>query len=89
MNKVNIGGFSIEVDDGNIKINTGTSKPSNYTIIKDTTFEDDFNGNIEVKANNIKIIIEGDMNGNVLGNCDVTIEGDMNGNMVGNINVKR
>ena len=90
MNKVSIGGFSIEVDNGTIKINTGTDKTSsNYTIIKDSVFKEDFNGNIEVKGNGIKIIIEGDMNGNIVGNCDVDIGGDINGNLVGNMNIKR
>ena len=89
MSKVCIDGLNIEVDGNNININRQNSKTNNFTITKDTTFKEDFNGNIEVKADNVKIIIEGDMNGNVLGNCDVQIEGDMNGNMVGNLNVRR
>jgi hypothetical protein len=89
MNKVSIGGFNIEVEDGNIRINTGNSKPSNYTILKDTVFKEDFSGSLEVKGDNVKIIIEGDCLGNIVGNCDVTVKGDMMGNMVGNMNVRR
>jgi hypothetical protein len=90
MNKVSIGGFTIEEDNGVIHINTGNhTKSSNYTIIRDTIFKEDFNGSIEIKGDGIKIIIEGDCLGNIVGNCDVTVKGDMMGNMVGNMNIKR
>jgi hypothetical protein len=92
MNRVSIGGFNIEVDGDNIRINgvsNNKTSGSNYTIIKDTVFKQDFNGTIEVKGDNVKIIIEGDCMGNIVGNCDVVLNGDMLGNMVGNMNIKK
>ena len=48
-------------------------------IKADCKIDGDFTGNIRVAGNNVKIIVEGDLTGNVDGKCSLEVKGDFIG----------
>jgi len=87
-NSINVNGINIISDEDGVHIKFNGKGSNGNIIMKDTLFKEDFNGNIEVKGENVKIIIEGDVNGNIVGAGEVQIMGDIVGNIVGG-NVRR
>jgi hypothetical protein len=92
---VNVNGHRFEVDGaGNVFVDgvpvNGSKKAPISVVQNDLNLEfnrsgrinGDVTGNITVTGSNIKIVIEGDMVGNIAGDCDVRVSGDYIGNKV-------
>ena len=80
---ININGLSIEGDGDEVRIRFNGRSGKTSTILEDKIIKGDVNGNIEIKGSNIKIIIEGDVQGNIVGAADIQVQGDVMGNIVG------
>lgn len=88
MQKININGLNIKSEGNNIIIeDIKTSKEKNIMIEKSTIFNYNVNRNIIIKGSKIKIVVNGDINGNISGNCRIKVHGDINGNIIGNCDV--
>lgn len=83
VSNINVNGMNIEVDGDSIRIN-GSGKASKETVIdKSGVIKGDVGGNIRITGNNVKLIIEGDVEGNIIGNAEITVKGNIEGNIVG------
>ena len=85
--KLKINGREIpksEIDDilNNPQTTTVSYTNQNKTIPDGQTYtvEGDFNGNLSLNGNNITIVIEGDLMGNISGASQVIVQGDHIGN---------
>lgn len=83
-----VNGVRIRVDGNDISINSNKEKDNEKDVLTDTVFKKDFRGNIRIPANNVKIIIEGNFFGDIIGNCSVEIKGKHQGDIVGNVNFR-
>jgi len=71
--KLTIGGLN--------KSNHSCSKSSPINITKDGRIEGDVEGNIQIVGNNVTLIIQGDVTGNIVGAASVSVQGDITGNI--------
>jgi len=92
---IHVDDLNVEVKDGKVFVNgqqvyTTAAKESvdkqkpkveKKDIKADKVFKGDFLGDITVTGKDVKIIIEGDFIGNIMGAADVIIEGDCVGNV--------
>lgn len=95
MQLININGLEIEFSNGTLTISGLESRGSKGTFIssrtskrdttvtKDTEIPGDIEGNLIVKGTNVTVIVKGDIEGNVVGHCNLTVHGDIEGNIVG------
>lgn len=89
---INVDGMTIEYDEGELRINgkvidisniKGMKSNKDVEITKDQVIDHDFRGNIRITGNNVKIVVKGDVDGNITGAADIEIEGDVDGNITG------
>lgn len=87
---IQVDGLIIEYDDGELRVNgkivdiSKAVKPTKTAeITKDQIIGADFRGNIRITGNNVKLVIKGDVDGNITGAGDIEVGGDVDGNMTG------
>ena len=91
---INVDGLRIEYSNGNLTVKgLGNKKSSIFSssckgdkdviIDKDGNINGDVSGNIEITGDNVTLIIQGDVEGNIVGSAKITVKGDIEGNIVG------
>ena len=94
MQIVNVNGLEIEFSNGTLTINgleprnrkgtfISSSSKKDTVVTKDKEIDGDVEGNLIIRGNNVTVIVKGDVEGNVIGSCDITVHGDIEGNIVG------
>ena len=93
MNIINVNGLAIEFSNGTLTIHGLESRGSKGTFIstskrgttvtKDTEIPGDVKGNLIIRGDNITVVVKGDVEGNIVGSCNLTVHGDIEGNIVG------
>ena len=89
---IHVDGLTIEYDDGELRVNgkvvdisnvKGVKPSKTVEITKDQIIDADFSGNIKITGNNVKLIIKGDVDGNITGAGNIEVGRDVDGNIVG------
>ena len=91
---ININGMSIKYSNGKLTIEgldkVRDKKEKDLIIHRDGSnyiIKGDLVGNVEVTGDNVSLMVEGDIAGNVVGDCDLKVREDITGNLVGcNVN---
>jgi len=84
---MNINGLQIRLDGDRLVIDgiaEGVSgEPEKVVVDKDHTIPGNIPGDVEVRGENITLIVEGDVEGNIAGAASIEVKGDVEGNIAG------
>jgi len=86
MQLININGLEIRFSNGTLTIEGLDQKGfsnKDKIVESDKEIDGDVEGNLFIRGEGITVIINGDVEGNIIGKANITVKGNVEGNIVG------
>ena len=82
--EINVNGMRIRVDGNSVSINGVSQNTNSKDVLKDTTIKGNYSGDLSISGDNVTLVVEGNITGDITGNCKIQCKGRIIGDVTGN-----